>query len=114
MAKPESLNPKKARRAAQRSDRPGEDCGAEPGRYVIVVDRNRCEGKADCIEVCPYSVFEVGRISDEDFARLSLVGRLKSRVHGRKTALLPNLDACRACGMCVVACPEHALALRLR
>ncbi|HEY4184287.1 MAG TPA: ferredoxin family protein [Polyangia bacterium] len=24
-----------------------------------VVDRARCEGKRDCVEVCPYGVFEV-------------------------------------------------------
>jgi len=56
-------------------------------------------------------VFEVRRIDDGDFARLSFVGKLKSRAHGRLTAYTPRLDACQACGMCVVACPEHALKL---
>lgn len=112
MSRPESLNPEKARRAAKRSDRPGEDCRAEPGRYAVTVDRNRCEGKGDCVEVCPYGVFEVRTIDDGDYKKLSLIGRLKSRAHGRKTAYTPNLAACQACGMCVVACPEHAIALR--
>jgi NAD-dependent dihydropyrimidine dehydrogenase PreA subunit len=112
MAKPESLNPEKARRAAKRSDRPGEDCRAGPGRYAITVDRGKCEGKGDCVEVCPYGVFEVRRIADADYAQLGLLGRLKSRAHGRQTASTPHADACQACGMCVVACPEHALALR--
>ena len=76
-----------------------------------VVDRNRCEGKAECAAVCPYGVFEVRRIDDQDFQALSFLGRLKSRVHGRQTAYTPRADACQACGLCVVACPEHALAL---
>lgn len=111
MAVPDSLNRAKARRAAAHPDRPGEQCGALPGSYVITVDHNRCEGKADCVEVCPYTVFEVRRIDDADYARLGVLGKLKSLAHGRKTAYTPRIDACRACGLCVVACPEHALAL---
>lgn len=113
MPRPESLHPAKARRAAQHKARPGEDCRAEPAKYRVVVDRNKCEGKGDCVEVCPYSVFDVRRIDDADYAKLSLIGKLKSRAHGRKTAYTPHADACRACGMCVVACPEHAIALVL-
>jgi len=111
MSRPESLNRDKARRAAARDDRPGEDCRAEPGSYHITVDRNRCEGKGDCVEVCPYGVFAVGQIADADYARLSLLGKLKSRAHGKRTAHTPKLEACQACGLCVVACPEHALRL---
>lgn len=111
MSRPESLNRDKARRAAKHADRPGEDCRAEPGTYRVTVDRNKCEGKADCVEVCPYHVFEVRRIDDADYAKLSLIGKLKSRVHGKQTVYTPRLDDCQACGLCVVACPEHALTL---
>lgn len=79
---------------------------------VPVVDRNRCEGKNDCVEVCPFDVFEVRRIDDDDFAALSFIGRLKSRAHGRKTAYTPNASACQACGLCVVSCPEKAITLQ--
>lgn len=75
---PESLNKDKARRAAKHPERPGEQCRAEPGRWVPRIDRNRCEGKADCVEVCPYGVFEVRRMADEDFAGLRWVGKLKA------------------------------------
>jgi len=109
---PESLNPAKARAAARHPERPGEECRAEPGRRAVEVDRAKCEGKGECVEVCPYGVFEVRRIADADFARLGLLGKLKSVVHGRKTAYTPMLDSCRACGMCVVACPERAITLR--
>jgi NAD-dependent dihydropyrimidine dehydrogenase PreA subunit len=101
----------RARLVARNVDRPGERCRAEPGAYAPVVDRQRCEGKEECVAVCPYGVFEVRRIDDADFQALSFLGRLKSRAHGRRTAYTPKADACRACGLCVVACPEHAIAL---
>ena len=47
-------------------------------------------------------------------AQLGGLGKIKSMAHGRKTAYTPNADACRACGLCVVACPEKAIALRAR
>ena len=75
------------------------------------IDRNRCEGKIDCAQVCPYDVFEIRRIDDADFRGLSILGKLKSVVHGRMTAYTPNESACRACGLCVVACPEKAITL---
>jgi 4Fe-4S ferredoxin len=108
---PKSRDAEKARRAALDPDRPGEACEAAPGSWKPVVDRSRCEGKADCVAVCPYDVFEVGRISDEDFGALRFLARLKVRAHGKKTALTPRAEACRACGLCVVACPEDALTL---
>jgi 4Fe-4S ferredoxin len=105
------LNPEKARRAAQHADRPGEKCGADAGAYQPVIDRNACEGKRDCVEVCPYGVFEVRRIDDEDFFRLSFLGKLKSQAHGRLSAYTPQANLCQACGLCVVACPEKAITL---
>ena len=101
----------KARRAAKHPDRPGDDCRAEPGSYEVRIDRGRCEGKGDCVEVCPYGVFEVRRIDDADFARLGMLAKLKSLAHRRKSSYTPHADACRACGMCVVACPEKAITL---
>ena len=108
---PESLNPEKARRAAANPKRPGEQCRAEPGRYAPRIDHAKCEGKRDCVEVCPYGVFEVRRIDDADFAALSIFGKLKSIVHGRQTAYASAASQCQACGLCVVACPEHAITL---
>lgn len=114
MAREIARNPEKAKRAAAHPRRPGEECKAEPGRWLPVVDRNRCEGKKDCVEVCPYDVFEVRRIDDADFGALGLLGKLKSVAHGRQTAYTPAADRCQACGLCVVACPEKAITLTRR
>ena len=89
-----------------------DECRAEPGEYVPVVDRAKCEGKADCVRVCPYDVFEVGRISADDFAALGVFAKMKSLAHGRKTAYAVRAEACLACGQCVKACPEKAIKLR--
>lgn len=101
----------KARRAARDPRRPGEQCRAEPGALVPHVNRAKCEGKSDCLAVCPYGVFEVRRIDDADFGALPLLARLKSMAHRRQTAYTPRAPGCRACGLCVVACPEKAIEL---
>lgn len=84
---------------------------AEAGRFKPVIDRRRCEGKAACMVVCPYDVFEVRTMDDRDYAALPLAARFKSGFHGRQTAYTPNEDACHACGLCVTACPEKAITL---
>jgi NAD-dependent dihydropyrimidine dehydrogenase PreA subunit len=50
-------------------------------------------------------------ITAADFGALGLIGKLKSVAHGRKTAYAVQPDACRGCGLCVAACPEHAISL---
>jgi 4Fe-4S ferredoxin len=106
-----SIDPEKARKAAADPMRPGEQCRAEKATYLPVVDRNRCEGKGDCVDVCPFGVFQVRRIDDSDFRALSFFGKLKSRAHQRKTAYTPGASDCQACGLCVVSCPEDAILL---
>ncbi len=101
----------KKRRAAAHPERPGERCAAPPKTYAPVIDHARCEGKRDCVDVCPNDVFEVRRIDDSDFRALGRVSRLKVRAHRMVTAYAPNADDCRACGLCVVACPETAIVL---
>ncbi len=101
----------KARRVARSPRRPGERCHAPAGHYEPKINRSRCEGKADCVAVCPYGVFDVRRMDDGDYRSLGLFARLKSLAHGRLTAYTPRRDECRACGLCVVACPERAITL---
>ncbi|MDR0242865.1 MAG: 4Fe-4S dicluster domain-containing protein [Burkholderia sp.] len=90
------------------------DCKQEPGVIAPVVDLKRCEGKGDCVAVCPENVFEIRRIDQADYLGLGPMHRLKQRVHGMKVAYMPNAQACRSCGLCVTACPEHAITLARR
>lgn len=90
------------------------ECRKAPGVIAPVVDLKRCEGKGDCVRVCPEDVFEVRRIDDADYRALGVLHRFKLRVHGMKVAYTPDADACRACGLCVQACPEHAIKLARR
>jgi 4Fe-4S ferredoxin len=86
-------------------------CKQDPGVFAPVVNLKRCEGKGDCAVVCPEQVFEVRRIDDADYQQFGMLQKLKLRVHGMKVAYTPNADACRACGVCVTACPERAITL---
>jgi NAD-dependent dihydropyrimidine dehydrogenase PreA subunit len=91
--------------------KPLAECRSLAGKFVPVVNRSRCEAKAECVAVCPYQVFQVGRILDADFAALGLFAKLKVVAHGRKTAYTPRAAECHACGLCVGACPENAIQL---
>jgi NAD-dependent dihydropyrimidine dehydrogenase PreA subunit len=86
-------------------------CKQAPGSFAPVIDRNRCEGKGDCVSVCPKSVFVLGVLPASDRGSLSFAGKLKGFAHGWKQAFMPNVGACEACGLCVAACPENAIIL---
>ena len=86
-------------------------CKQAPGSFRPVIDRNRCEGKADCVRVCPVSVFAVATLPKAQRSGLSLRGELKGFAHRWQQASLVNAGACEACGLCVQACPEDAIVL---
>lgn len=90
------------------------ECRGEPGKVAPVVDRNRCEAKGDCVDVCPYDVFEIRKLAPEDRLGQSWIGRLKTWAHGGKQAYVAKPEACRACSLCIEACPEDALRLAPR
>jgi 4Fe-4S ferredoxin len=90
---------------------PFPDCPTAPGQVAPVIDRNRCEGKEDCVRVCPYQVFEVRRLTRQERGGLSLRGRIKSFAHGGRQAFAVRADQCHGCALCVAACPEHAIRL---
>jgi len=109
MPTPDELE--KRRRAARRPDRPGARCNAPAGTWEPVIDHGRCEAKRDCVVVCPNDVFEVRAMDAEDYGRLGRFARLRVRAHHGQTAYAARADQCRACGLCVVACPERAIQL---
>lgn len=88
------------------------DCQAAPGEFAPVIDRGRCEAKGECVEVCPYQVFELRPVGDAERRGLGPLGRLKLWVHGGRQAYAVRAADCRACGRCVKACPEKAIRLR--
>lgn len=84
----------------------------EPELVMPVIDRNRCEGKEDCVRVCPYGVFEMVKLDESQRAELSGFGRVRAFFHGYRQALVAHADLCHACGQCVTACPEKAIKLQ--
>jgi 4Fe-4S ferredoxin len=88
------------------------ECKQDAGVFTPVINRNKCEGKEDCVQVCPYDVFEMGKLSAEDKSALPFVSRVKAFVHGNWQAFAVHADQCHACGLCVAACPEHAIKLQ--
>ena len=87
------------------------ECMQEAGTFVPVIDRNRCEGKAECVKVCPTGVFKVDSLPREMRSNLSFMGKIKGVAHKWQQALLVNAGACEACGLCIKACPEEAITL---
>ena len=92
-------------------DKQKSSCKEDAKVVVPVVDLNKCEGKKDCVEVCPYDVFEMRAITDNQFSDLKFVAKIKTLVHGRDKAFVVNPDVCHSCGLCVSACPEKAIKL---
>jgi 4Fe-4S ferredoxin len=97
----------------QQRSTPSECTSKSPaGLALPIIDRNRCEGKEDCVVVCPYDVFEVRKLTDQEREGMSLRGSLKSWAHGHRQAVVVKPMDCHACGLCVKACPEEAITLR--
>ncbi len=88
-----------------------EACRPDASALAPVIDLAKCEGKADCLRVCPYDVFEVRVATGAERKSLGLMAQLKSLAHGHKKAFAVNADQCHACGLCVAACPETAIRL---
>lgn len=88
------------------------DCVFVPGTMQPVINRERCENKGACVTVCPYDVFVVRDVEEEDKRALSALGRIKLWVHGSKQAYADFADRCQGCGLCLSACPESAISLR--
>jgi 4Fe-4S ferredoxin len=87
------------------------ECKQEAGVFAPLIDRTRCEAKEDCVEACPYAVFEVRQLGEDDKRALPLVARVKAWVHGNRQAFAVRATECHACGLCVRVCPEHAIKL---
>ena len=87
-------------------------CKHDAGVVRPVIDRNRCEGKEDCVRVCPYNVFEIAVIGAAEKRGMSPLGRVKAFFHGGRQAFTVRADDCHGCGLCVAKCPEKAIKLQ--
>jgi NAD-dependent dihydropyrimidine dehydrogenase PreA subunit len=87
------------------------ECKHDAGTFAPVIDRNRCEGEAKCVDVGPVGVFALGTLPSAQRAGLTLRGKLKGTVHRWQQAQLVFPEACEGCGLCVKACPESAITL---
>ena len=92
-------------------DTKGESCKHPAGQFAPQVNRKCCEGKADCVRVCPTNVFTVQTLPAQQRSGLGLVGTIKGIAHSWQQAIVTNLGACEACGLCIKACPENAITL---
>ncbi len=72
----------------------------------VIVDPRKCEGKKDCLRVCPEAVFAMRKPEG-----LPWYVQLKVKLHGGKQAVVVREDACTACMKCVDACPEKAISV---
>lgn len=98
---------------ASQPDHPGvQPRCKETGRLVPVIDASRCEAKEDCVRVCPYDVFTVRKLTEQERGALGLLTRFKVFVHDGKQGFVTRPADCHACGECVKACPEQAIQLR--
>jgi 4Fe-4S ferredoxin len=78
---------------------------------IPIIDRSRCDGKQDCVAVCPFDVFAMQRLTALDLAMFSVPPRKAHKLVGKWQAFTVRAEACHACNLCVVACPENAIRL---
>lgn len=88
------------------------NCSNDTAKLMPVVNFNNCGGKEDCVEACPYDVFEMRPISEEDKATLNFKGKIKTFFFNQKAYVI-NPDQCHACGLCIQVCSEKAVKLTL-
>lgn len=85
-------------------------CKEDAGKVFPIVNFNDCGGKEDCVEICPYNVFEMRPIMKDDKIKLNFKGQIKTFFIKQKAYVI-NPEQCHSCGLCLQACPEKAIKL---
>jgi NAD-dependent dihydropyrimidine dehydrogenase PreA subunit len=64
--------------------------GGKRTMYVVTVDKAKCDGKGECVDACPVSVFEMKDGKSEPV----------------------SMDECLGCESCVEVCPTGAITVK--
>ncbi len=89
-------------------------CKPIPTKVGPLIDMNKCEGREECVKVCPYDVFEMHLLSGQEKSESNPARTMENRSNGNRKAYTANIESCHACGVCVTACPEKAITLIFR
>jgi NAD-dependent dihydropyrimidine dehydrogenase PreA subunit len=68
-------------------------CRPEAGKVFPVIDRNRCDGKQDCVAVCPFDVFAMQRITAFDIVAMPVQPRKAHKLIGKWQAFTASSPA---------------------
>jgi len=72
---------------------------------TVLIDKDLCLGKKDCIQVCEPQVFVWAKAQNVSFAT-----KMKLMIESKGyQAFVENESACTACMKCVEVCPEGAI-----
>ena len=77
----------------------------------VIINRNYCDGCAECVTVCPNYVLILQEITSEEYKSLSDAGKLNVILKGRQKSSVRNIEACVFCGLCEDHCHETAIAV---
>ena len=89
------------------------DC-VDIGTAAPVIDRERCVGDAGCVAVCPQQVLALRPVAAQDCDELPASTRFLLSLSQGLQAAVAAPERCRACGLCVAVCSQHAITLRVR
>lgn len=83
-------------------------------KLLPIINWNKCDSDEVCVNVCVHGAMGITILTEEQFSTLSIIGKLKTKVHGKKKATLINPELCTGCGDCVKNCHEKAIKLLKR
>jgi len=89
------------------------DCG-EIEAIAPVIDRDRCVGDSGCVAVCPHQVLALKAVAAHDCDGLPASTRFLLSLNQGLQAAVVAPECCRACGLCLAVCSQHAITLQVR
>jgi NAD-dependent dihydropyrimidine dehydrogenase PreA subunit len=78
-------------------------------KLIPVINLNKCQSDGKCVNSCTSQALGMKEITEFEFSHLSIIGKLKTRFHGREKAMVLYPENCIGCGKCAKICPEKAI-----